>query len=71
MGRRTYGKCSSQTDARLSDGSVLRYTNRDVLLPDGSSCSGRSLVPDREVSVAELMDLAGLVQVVDSVLAGK
>ena len=71
VGRRTYGKCSSQTDARLSDGSVLRYTNRDVLLPDGSSCSGRSLVPDREVSVAELMDLAGLVQVVDSVLAGK
>lgn len=71
VGQRTYGKCSSQTDARLSDGSVLRYTNRDVLLPDGSSCSGAGLVPDREVSGAELMDLAGLVQVVDSVLAGK
>jgi carboxyl-terminal processing protease len=71
VGRRTYGKCSSQTDARLSDGSVLRYTNGDVLLPDGSSCSGAGLVPDREVSVAEFMDLAGLVQAVDSVLAGK
>lgn len=71
VGRRTYGKCSSQTDARLSDGSVLRYTNRDVLLPDGSSCSGAGLVPDREVSEAELMDLAGLVRVVDSILAGK
>ena len=70
VGRRTYGKCSSQTDARLSDGSVLRYTNRDVLLPDGSSCSGAGLVPDREVSETELMDLAGLVQVVDGVLAG-
>lgn len=71
VGRRTYGKCSSQTDARLSDGSVLRYTNRDVLLPDGNSCSGAGLVPDREVSETELMDLAGLVQAVDSVLAGK
>lgn len=71
VGRGTYGKCSSQTDARLSDGSVLRYTNRDVLFPDGSSCSGAGLVPDREVSETELMDLAGLVQVVDGVLAGK
>jgi carboxyl-terminal processing protease len=71
VGQRTYGKCSSQTDARLSDGSVLRYTNRDVLLPDGSSCSGAGLVPDREVSGAELMDLAGLVQVLDGVLSGR
>lgn len=35
VGQRTFGKCSSQTDTRLSDGSVLRYTNRDVLLPGG------------------------------------
>ena len=71
VGRRTYGKCSSQTDARLSDGSVLRYTNRDVLLPGGGSCSGAELVPDREVSDAELLDLARLVRVVDDILAGK
>lgn len=71
VGQRTYGKCSSQTDARLSDGSVLRYTNSDVLLPGGGSCSGAGLVPDREVLDAELMDLASLVRVVDSILAGK
>lgn len=65
VGQRTYGKCSSQTDVRLSDGSVLRYTNRDVLLPDGKSCSGTGLVPDREVSDAEALDLATLVEVVE------
>ena len=68
VGQRTYGKCSSQTDARLSDGSVLRYTNGDVLLPSGGSCSGVGLVPDREVSDAELLDLAALVKVVEKSL---
>lgn len=71
VGRRTYGKCSSQTDAHLSDGSVLRYTNREVLLPDGSSCSGAGLTPDREVMVTEPMDLLSLVGLVQGVLAGK
>ncbi len=71
VGQRTFGKCSSQTDTRLSDGSVLRYTNRDVLLPGGGSCSGAGLVPDREVSDAELLDLTRLVKMVDGILAGK
>lgn len=61
VGRRSHGKCSSQTDARLSDGSVLRFTNSEVLLPDGTSCSGVGLTPDHEVSPALLADLRGLV----------
>lgn len=68
VGQPTYGKCSSQTDARLSDGSVLRYTNGDVLLPDGRSCSGAGLAPDRAVSEAELLDLARLVEMVEQAL---
>lgn len=68
VGQRTYGKCSSQTDARLSDGSVLRYTNGDVLLPGGSSCSGAGLAPDREVSGADLLDLGALVEVVEKIV---
>jgi len=47
---------------------VLRYTNGDVLLPSGGSCSGVGLVPDREVSDAELLDLAALVKVVEKSL---
>ena len=68
VGQSTYGKCSSQTDARLSDGSVLRYTNFDVLLPDGKSCSGAGFVPDRQVSEADMLDLAALVRVVEDAL---
>lgn len=70
-GQRTYGKCSSQTDVRLSDGSVLRYTNRDVLLPGGESCSGAGLTPDLEMSDAALGNLPMLVQEVDSAFASK
>lgn len=66
LGQQTYGKCSSQTDTHLSDGSVLRYTNREVVLPGGSSCSGAGLLPDREVSDAELIDIVLLVGEVDS-----
>jgi carboxyl-terminal processing protease len=58
VGQRTYGKCSSQTDARLSDGSVLRYTNRKVFLPDGRSCADVGLQPDREVEAGEFSEIA-------------
>ena len=60
VGRSTFGKCASQTDARLSDGSVLRYTNMDILLPGGASCTGSGLNPDVEVGDAEFGDLPGL-----------
>lgn len=62
IGQQTYGKCSSQTDVVLSDGSVLRLTNREILLPDGRSCSGTGLVPDLVVTDAVFADLARLLE---------
>ena len=62
VGRTTYGKCSSQTDALLSDGSVLRYTNKEVLFPDGNTCSGLGLRPDLSVSADELDTLPRLME---------
>lgn len=62
IGQKTYGKCSSQTDVVLSDGSVLRLTNREILLPDGRSCSGTGLAPDVIVSDAVFADLARLLE---------
>ncbi len=63
VGGRTFGKCSSQTDVALSDGSVLRLTNREVLLPDGTGCSGAGLSPDVMVGGDALLDDARLLQV--------
>lgn len=57
VGQRTFGKCHSQTERRLGDGSTLRFTNREVRFPDGSSCSGNGLVPDVQVSDEVLWDL--------------
>lgn len=62
VGQTTYGKCSSQTDARLSDGSVLRYTNREVLFPRGDTCTGQGLTPDLAVGDDELDMLSRLVK---------
>ena len=65
IGQRTYGKCTTQTDAHLSDGSVLRYTNGEVRLPDGSSCSGVGLQPDREVANEVFGKISLLMEEVD------
>lgn len=62
VGARTFGKCSTQTDVALSDGSVLRLTNREVLLPDGQGCSGTGLSPDVAVGGDALLDDARLLQ---------
>lgn len=62
IGQKTHGKCSSQTDVVLSDGSVLRFTNREILLPDGQSCSGVGLTPDLVVADGVFADLARLVE---------
>lgn len=44
-GRPSHGKCRSQTEAALSDGSRLRYTNLRVMLPNGGDCEGRGITP--------------------------
>lgn len=62
VGRTSYGKCSSQTDIKLKDGSILRLTNLQIQLPDGSSCEGHGLTPNSEVSADDLLDSATLVQ---------
>jgi carboxyl-terminal processing protease len=62
VGERTYGKCSSQTDQTLADGSVLRFTNRELVLPDGRSCSGTGLEPDVAVGAEALLDGAALLR---------
>ena len=62
VGQTTYGKCASQTDARLSDGSVLRYTNKEVLFPGGGTCTGTGLTPDLAVGDEELDMLPRLVE---------
>lgn len=63
VGAESYGKCVSQTDAALRDGSVLRYTNRVVRFADGSSCEGRGLLPDVVVDAVTLADTPRLLAV--------
>ena len=75
IGRPTFGKCSSQTERRLRDGSILRFTNLEFRFPDGSTCSGVGLKPDVEVDQHVLARMDSLldevsrlpVQVFDSV----
>jgi len=62
VGARSFGKCSTQTDVVLSDGSVLRLTNREVLLPGGQGCSGAGLSPDVAVDGDALLDEAWLLE---------
>ena len=61
VGRNTYGKCSTQTDIRLSGGWTLRLTNGRVLFPEDATCPGQGLRLDVLVSDQELYDLARLV----------
>lgn len=55
VGQPTFGKCSSQTEIRLRDGSTLRFTNLEVLLPDGVSCTGNSIKPDLSTPFEHIM----------------
>lgn len=57
VGQPTFGKCSSQTEVPLSDGSVFRYTNLEILLPGGIGCDGLGVAPDLVMPTAQLVDL--------------
>ncbi|TVR98140.1 MAG: carboxyl-terminal protease [Wenzhouxiangellaceae bacterium] len=64
IGQPTFGKCSSQTSIGLSDGSVLRYTNLEVLLPDLATCTGIGLDPDFVLDGDSNDDLNALIEAV-------
>lgn len=62
VGERTRGKCVSQTEQVLSDGSVLSFTNLSIDLPGGVSCHQVGLTPDLVVE-------SSLVDSLDALLA--
>lgn len=62
VGMRTRGKCRSQTDVPLSDGSRFRFTNMAVLLPGGRECEGAGVEPHFPVEGAELFDTPALLR---------
>jgi carboxyl-terminal processing protease len=53
IGQPTYGKGSVQNTHSLSDGSSLRVTVAEWLLPDGSHLDGEGLTPDIEIEPSE------------------
>lgn len=67
-GQPTYGKCSSQTTRRLSDGSRLRFTNLELHFPDGSTCNDVGLSPDQPWGPPRGVMAADLVAAVDELL---
>jgi carboxyl-terminal processing protease len=70
VGQPTFGKCHSQTERRLRDGSVLRFTNREVRFPDGRSCSGVGLTPDLPVPDDVVWDLERILPYLSSIEDG-
>lgn len=62
VGRETHGKCSTQTERRLSDGSLLRLTNGVVLTPDGTTCWGKGLQPDFSIEDGQLFDTDAIIR---------
>ena len=54
VGMKSRGKCISQTKKRLSDGSLLYFTNLEIRLPGGVSCQDAGIEPDITLSVEEL-----------------
>jgi len=45
-GKKTRGKCVSQTDFFLSDGSILHLTNMKIYYPNGDTCHIKGVIPD-------------------------
>lgn len=60
VGERTRGKCVSQTERMLSDGSILTFTNLAIELPGGVGCQGVGLAPDLVLEPGLVDDLGAL-----------
>ncbi len=54
VGERTKGKCISQTDFFLSDGSILHLSNMKIYYPNGDSCHIKGVIPDITQSTGSL-----------------
>ncbi|MCW8906136.1 MAG: S41 family peptidase [Sedimenticola sp.] len=54
VGVNSRGKCVSQAIRTLSNGSLLHYTNLEIVLPDESHCQGSGLQPDLVLSNDEV-----------------
>ena len=61
VGQKTFGKCTSQTYIKLSDGSALKLTNLKILNPRREFCNGQGLTPDVAVTDEELYKTATLI----------
>ncbi len=61
VGRPTFGKCTTQTEVTLSDGSILRFTNGRILAPGSRSCAAEGLEPELEIPESRLYDLEYMV----------
>lgn len=60
-GRPTFGKCTTQTEVTLADGSVIRFTNGRILAPGGRSCAADGLKPDLEIPESRIYNLEYMV----------
>ncbi len=47
IGEKTFGKCVSQTEKKLSDGQILHFTNFEVRLPEKKRCDKLGIMPQR------------------------
>ncbi len=57
VGTQSYGKGTAQTQATLSDSSVLKYTYAKWYTPKGKNIHGKGLTPDVKVSALTFDDL--------------
>lgn len=71
LGEVSFGKCSSQTEIRLSNHALLRYTNREVLLPGGKICTGVGITPDLFLSSDQHNDAEYVLKTINEWIAQK
>ncbi len=56
IGEETFGKCVSQTQARLRNGQLLYFTNVEVLLPEKQRCHDIGIRPQRVLDHHQIYD---------------